>query len=245
MHWTARAGSPLPMSGPHSAAPSPLAVVLLSGGLDSMVCTALAQEQGFRVLALTIDYNQRHRVELESASAIAKRLGVERHVILPMDLRQFGGSALTADIAVPKDGVGPDIPVTYVPARNLIFLSLALAWAEAAGSKDLFIGVNALDYSGYPDCRPEFVGGFEALARVATKIGSEGGTVTVHAPLQHLKKSEIAQEAARLGLDAGQSWSCYDPLPDGRACGVCDSCRLRRAGFAEAGLDDGTRYGDS
>ncbi|WP_372733033.1 7-cyano-7-deazaguanine synthase QueC [Novosphingobium sp.] len=233
------------MSGPHSAAPSPLAVVLLSGGLDSMVCTALAQEQGFRVLALTVDYNQRHRVELESASAIAKRLGVERHVILPMDLRQFGGSALTADIAVPKDGVGPDIPVTYVPARNLIFLSLALAWAEAAGSKDLFIGVNALDYSGYPDCRPEFVGGFEALARVATKIGSEGGTVIVHAPLQHLKKSEIAQEAARLGLDAGQSWSCYDPLPNGRACGVCDSCRLRRAGFAEAGLDDGTRYGDN
>lgn len=210
-----------------------------------MVCTALAQEQGFRVLALTIDYNQRHRVELESASAIAKRLGVERHVILPMDLRQFGGSALTADIAVPKSGVGADIPITYVPARNLVFLSLALAWAEAAGSNDLFIGVNALDYSGYPDCRPEFIGGFEALARVATKIGSEGGMVTVHAPLQHLKKSEIAQEAARLGLDAGQSWSCYDPLPDGRACGVCDSCRLRRAGFAEAGLDDGTRYGDS
>lgn len=226
-----------------SAAEPPLAVVLLSGGLDSMVCTALAQEQGFRVLALTIDYNQRHRVELDSAKAIAARLGVARHIVLPMDLRQFGGSALTADIAVPKGGLGTDVPVTYVPARNLVFLSLALAWAEAAGSKDLFIGVNALDYSGYPDCRPEFVGGFETLARVATKIGSEGGTVTVHAPLQHLKKSEIAKEAARLGLDAGQSWSCYDPLPDGRACGVCDSCRLRRAGFAEAGLDDGTRYG--
>ncbi|OYX61589.1 MAG: 7-cyano-7-deazaguanine synthase QueC [Novosphingobium sp. 32-60-15] len=233
------------MSALPSAVQSPLAVVLLSGGLDSMVCTAIAQEQGFRVLALTIDYNQRHRVELDAARAIAVRLGVERHVVLPMDLRQFGGSALTADIAVPKGGVGADIPITYVPARNLIFLSLALAWAEAAGSNDLFIGVNALDYSGYPDCRPEFIGGFEALARVATKIGSEGGTVTVHAPLQHLKKSEIAQEAARLGLDAGQSWSCYDPLPDGRACGVCDSCRLRRAGFAEAGLDDGTRYGDS
>lgn len=233
------------MSALPSAVQSPLAVVLLSGGLDSMVCTAIAQEQGFRVLALTIDYNQRHRVELDAARAIADRLGVERHVVLPMDLRQFGGSALTADIAVPKGGVGADIPITYVPARNLIFLSLALAWAEAAGSNDLFIGVNALDYSGYPDCRPEFIGGFEALARVATKIGSEGGTVTVHAPLQHLKKSEIAQEAARLGLDAGQSWSCYDPLPDGRACGVCDSCRLRRAGFAEAGLDDGTRYGDS
>lgn len=233
------------MSALPSAVQSPLAVVLLSGGLDSMVCTAIAQEQGFRVLALTIDYNQRHRVELDAARAIADRLGVERHVVLPMDLRQFGGSALTADIAEPKGGVGADIPITYVPARNLIFLSLALAWAEAAGSNDLFIGVNALDYSGYPDCRPEFIGGFEALARVATKIGSEGGTVTVHAPLQHLKKSEIAQEAARLGLDAGQSWSCYDPLPDGRACGVCDSCRLRRAGFAEAGLDDGTRYGDS
>lgn len=221
----------------------PLAVVLLSGGLDSMVCAALAQEQGYRVLALTIDYNQRHRVELDAARTIAIRLDVERHVILPLDLRQFGGSALTDDIAVPKQGLGDDIPVTYVPARNLVFLSLALAWAEAAGSKDLFIGVNALDYSGYPDCRPEFVDGFQNLARLATKFGSEGGTVTIHAPLQHLKKSQIAQEAARLGLDAGQSWSCYDPLPDGRACGVCDSCRLRRAGFEEAGLDDGTRYG--
>ncbi|HQS97684.1 MAG: 7-cyano-7-deazaguanine synthase QueC [Novosphingobium sp. 17-62-19] len=221
----------------------PRAVVLLSGGLDSMVCAALAQEQGYKVLALTIDYNQRHRVELDAARMIATRLDVERHVILPLDLRQFGGSALTDDIAVPKQGLGDDIPVTYVPARNLVFLSLALAWAEAAGSKDLFIGVNALDYSGYPDCRPEFVDGFQNLARLATKFGSEGGTVTIHAPLQHLKKSQIAQEAARLGLDAGQSWSCYDPLADGRACGVCDSCRLRRAGFEEAGLDDGTRYG--
>jgi 7-cyano-7-deazaguanine synthase len=223
---------------------SPLAVVLLSGGLDSMVCAALAHEQGFRVLALTIDYNQRHRVEIEAARGIASVLGVERHVILPLDLRQFGGSALTADIAVPKDGVGDDIPVTYVPARNLVFLSLALAWAEAAGSSDLFIGVNALDYSGYPDCRPEFIDGFESLARVATKLGDQGGTVRVHAPLQHLKKSEIAQEAARLGLDPGASWSCYDPLPDGRACGVCDSCRLRRAGFDAAGIEDGTKYGD-
>jgi 7-cyano-7-deazaguanine synthase len=168
---------------------------------------------------------------------------VERHVILPMDLRQFGGSALTAAIDVPKDGLTDDIPITYVPARNLVFLSLALAWAEAAGANDLYIGVNALDYSGYPDCRPEFIQGFEGLARIATKVGSQGGTVTVHAPLQHLKKSEIAQEAARLGLDAGQSWSCYDPLPDGRACGECDSCRLRKAGFEEAGLTDGTQYG--
>jgi 7-cyano-7-deazaguanine synthase len=209
-----------------------------------MVCAALAREQGFRVLALTIDYNQRHRVEIDAARAIAAALGVERHVVLPLDLRQFGGSALTADIAVPKHGVGDEIPVTYVPARNLVFLSLALAWAEAAGSSDLFIGVNALDYSGYPDCRPEFIGGFEGLARVATKLGDQGGTVRVHAPLQHLKKSEIAQEAARLGLDPGVSWSCYDPLPDGRACGECDSCRLRRAGFEAAGIEDGTKYGD-
>lgn len=223
---------------------APLAVVLLSGGLDSMVCAALAREQGFRVLALTIDYNQRHRVEISAAKAIAETLAVERHVVLSLDLRQFGGSALTADIAVPKDGVGDDIPVTYVPARNLVFLSLALAWAEAAGSGDLFIGVNALDYSGYPDCRPEFIGGFESLARIATKFGDQGGTVRVHAPLQHLKKSEIAMEAARLGLDPTSSWSCYDPLPDGRACGVCDSCRLRRAGFDAAGIEDGTRYGD-
>jgi len=223
---------------------APLAVVLLSGGLDSMVCAALAREQGFRILALTIDYNQRHRVEIEAARAIAQNLDVERHVVLPLDLRQFGGSALTAEIAVPKDGVGTDIPVTYVPARNLVFLSLALAWAEAAGSGDLFIGVNALDYSGYPDCRPEFIGGFENLARVATKLGDQGGTVRVHAPLQHLKKSEIAQEAARLGLEPGASWSCYDPLADGRACGVCDSCRLRRAGFDAAGIEDGTLYGD-
>lgn len=231
------------LSSSRDAADAPLAVVLLSGGLDSMVCAALAQEQGFRVLALTIDYNQRHRVELEAAKVIAARLQVERHVILPLDLRQFGGSALTAAIDVPKDGLTDDIPITYVPARNLVFLSLALAWAEAAGANALFIGVNALDYSGYPDCRPEFIHGFEGLARVATKVGSQGGTVTVHAPLQHLKKSEIAQEAARLGLDAGESWSCYDPLPDGRACGECDSCRLRKAGFAEAGLTDGTRYG--
>lgn len=224
---------------------APLAVVLLSGGLDSMVCAGLAREQGFRLLALTIDYNQRHRIEVEAARLIAQTLQVERHVVLPLDLRQFGGSALTAEIDVPKHGVGTDIPVTYVPARNLVFLSLALAWAEAVGSGDLFIGVNALDYSGYPDCRPEFIDGFQELARVATKLGNDGGTVKVHAPLQHLKKSAIAQEAARLGLDPGSSWSCYDPLADGRACGVCDSCRLRRAGFNAAGIEDGTSYGDS
>ena len=220
------------------------AVVLLSGGLDSMVCAALAREQGFEILALTFDYNQRHRVELDAARTVAARVGVARHVVLPLDLRQFGGSALTADIAVPKGGVGPDIPVTYVPARNLVFLSLALAWAEAAGSANIFIGVNALDYSGYPDCRPEFIGGFEALARVATAYGDRGGTVTIHAPLQYLKKADIAREAVRLGLEPAESWSCYDPMPDGRACGQCDSCRLRRAGFAEAGIDDGTVYAE-
>ena len=218
------------------------AVVLLSGGLDSMVCAALAREAGFQVLALTFDYRQRHRVELDAARRIAARIGAERHVILPLDLRAFGGSALTDDIAVPKDGVGPDIPVTYVPARNLVFLSIALAWAEAAGSSDIFIGVNALDYSGYPDCRPEFVAGFESLARIATAYGDKGGSITIHAPLQHLKKADIAREAARLGLDSAESWSCYDPTPDGRACGLCDSCRLRQAGFAEAGIEDATAY---
>jgi len=211
----------------------PLAVILLSGGLDSMVCAGLAREQGFALLALTFDYNQRHRIELESASAIAQKIGVARHVVLPLDLRQFGGSALTAEIDVPKQGVGGDIPVTYVPARNLVFLSLALAWAEAAGSSDIFIGVNALDYSGYPDCRPEFIDGFQSLARVATKVGTEGGNVRIHAPLQHLSKADIAREAFRLGLDPAMSWSCYDPQ-DGKPCGLCDSCRLREAGLAAA-----------
>ena len=218
------------------------AVVLLSGGLDSMVVAGLAQERGFALNALTIDYNQRHRHELDAARAIAARLGIKRHVVLPLDLSRFGGSALTADLAVPKDGVGLDIPVTYVPARNLVFLSLTLAWAEALGARDLFIGVNALDYSGYPDCRPEFVAGFESLAELATKAGSEGERFTVHAPLQHLGKAEIAAEAHRLGLDPALSWSCYDPQPDGAACGLCDSCRLRRAGFAAAGLTDPLRY---
>jgi 7-cyano-7-deazaguanine synthase len=217
------------------------AVVLLSGGLDSMVCAALARGAGFEVLALTIDYNQRHRVELEAAKAIAAELA-DRHIVLPLDLTQFGGSALTSDLAVPKDGVGEGIPVTYVPARNTIFLSLALAWAEAAGARDLFIGVNALDYSGYPDCRPEFVTAFEALANRATKAGVEGGGFAVHAPLQHMTKADIATEAYRLGLDASLSHSCYDPAPDGGHCGQCDACRLRAKGFAEAGLPDPTVY---
>ena len=218
------------------------AVVLLSGGLDSMVSGALAREQGFRINALTIDYNQRHRREIECARAIAADLSAEQHVILPLDLRAFGGSALTDDIAVPKGGVGDDIPVTYVPARNLVFLSLTVAWAEAIGARDIFIGVNALDYSGYPDCRPEFIEGFASLAKLATKAGSEGDAFTIHAPLQYLGKSEIVEEAYRLGMDPGMSWSCYDPAEDGTACGLCDSCRLRRSGFEKVGRQDPVRY---
>lgn len=218
------------------------AVVLLSGGLDSMVSARLAAEAGYRIFALTIDYNQRHRREIDAARIIAEQIGAERHVILPLDLRAFGGSALTDNIAVPKEGVGPDIPVTYVPARNLVFLSLTLAWAEALNVRDIFIGVNALDYSGYPDCRPEFIAAFEQIADLATKAGAKGSRFTIHAPLQFLGKADIAREAIRLGLDPAISWSCYDPQPDGRACGMCDSCRLRRAGFADAGLEDGTLY---
>lgn len=220
----------------------PVAVVLLSGGLDSMVSAAIARERGFALHALSIDYGQRHVRELECAGDIAARLGATRHVILPLDLRQFGGSALTDDIAVPKDGVGVDIPVTYVPARNLVFLALTTAFAESAGARDIFIGVNALDYSGYPDCRPEFIASFAETARLGTKAGAEGAAFTIHAPLQHMSKADIAREAHRLGLDPGWSWSCYDPAPDGSACGLCDSCRLRRKGFAEAGLEDRVIY---
>jgi 7-cyano-7-deazaguanine synthase len=218
------------------------AVVLLSGGLDSMVSAGIAREQGFTVNALTIDYNQRHRRELDAAAEIARFIGAERHVVMPLDLRSFGGSALTDDIAVPKDGVGDGIPVTYVPARNLVFLSLTLAWAEAIGASDIFIGVNALDYSGYPDCRPEFISAFENIAGLATKAGDEGQALRIHAPLQFMGKADIAREADRLGLDPGMSWSCYDPQQDGSACGLCDSCRLRKAGFADAGLLDPTPY---
>jgi len=217
------------------------ALVLLSGGLDSMVCAALARERGYSVIALTIDYNQRHRVELEAARRIAAELA-SRHIVLPIDLRAFGGSALTSDIEVPKSGLAEGIPVTYVPARNTIFLSLALGLAEASGARDLFIGVNALDYSGYPDCRPEFIAEFEKLANLATKAGVEGNPFVIHAPLQDMSKADIAREAERLGLDAGLSHSCYDPQPDGRHCGRCDACRLRAKGFSEAGIPDPTVY---
>ena len=217
------------------------AVVLLSGGLDSMVCAGIAREQGFSVVALTVDYNQRHRVELGAARTIAAKLA-NRHILLPLDLRAFGGSALTGDIDVPKEGIGEGIPVTYVPARNTIFLSLALGLAEASGARDIFIGVNALDYSGYPDCRPEFIAEFEKTANLATKAGVEGDRFTIHAPLQHMTKAEIAREAQRLGLDVALSHSCYDPLPDGRHCGRCDACRLRAKGFSEAGIADPTVY---
>ena len=208
-----------------------------------MVSAARAREEGFRLLALTIDYNQRHRIELDAARRIAAELRAEQHIVLPIDLSSFGGSALTADIDVPKSGVEEDaIPVTYVPARNTIFLSLALGWAEASGAKSIFIGVNALDYSGYPDCRPDFISAFEALAAIATKAGTEGNRFEVRAPLLHMSKADIAREAARLGLDAGLSWSCYDPTPESVHCGLCDSCRLRSKAFSEAGLPDPTAY---
>lgn len=218
------------------------AIVLLSGGLDSMVVAALAGEQGFSVHALSVDYGQRHRRELDAARAIGDRLGVARHVVLPLDLTVFGGSALTADIAVPKDGVGDGIPITYVPARNLVFLALTTAFAETVGARDLFIGVNAIDYSGYPDCRPAFIASFAVTARLGTKAGAEGRPFTIHAPLQHMGKADIAHECVRLGLDPAWSWSCYDPTAAGIACGACDSCRLRRKGFADAGVADSTPY---
>lgn len=220
----------------------PAAVVLLSGGLDSMVTAAIALETGYRVHALTINYGQRHVRELQSARTIAEKLSLETQVELSLDLRAFGGSALTDDIEVPKSGVGNEIPVTYVPARNLVFLSLTVAFAESVGASDVFIGVNALDYSGYPDCRPEFISSFAETARLGTKAGVEGQPFNIHAPLQHMTKADIASECARLGLDPAWSWSCYDPADDGEACGECDSCRLRRKGFAEADLIDNTRY---
>jgi len=230
------------MTAPNDNPMQPIAVVLLSGGLDSMVTAALAMERGYAVHALTVDYGQRHRLELQSAERIAQQLGLARHTRIALDLRAFGGSALTDAIDVPKAGVGDDIPVTYVPARNLVFLALTTACAEAAGARDVFIGVNALDYSGYPDCRPEFIASFAETARLGTKAGVEGAPFTIHAPLQHMTKADIARECARLCLDPAWSWSCYDPTPEGIACGLCDSCRLRKKGFAEAGIVDSTPY---
>lgn len=207
-----------------------------------MVTAARALEDGFAVHALTIDYGQRHRLELTSARSIANKLGLASQTEIALDLRAFGGSALTDEIDVPKSGVGDEIPVTYVPARNLVFLALTTACAEAAGARDVFIGVNALDYSGYPDCRPEFIASFAETARLGTKAGVEGKPFAIHAPLQQLTKADIARECARLGLDPSWSWSCYDPTPEGLACGSCDSCRLRKKGFAEAGIADSTAY---
>jgi 7-cyano-7-deazaguanine synthase len=218
-------------------------VALISGGLDSLVVAAMARAAGWRLFALTIDYNQRHRIELEAAARVAKVMAAERHVVLPLDLSRFGGSALTdADIAVPKTGVGAGIPITYVPARNTIFLSLCLGWAEAVGARDIGIGVNALDYSGYPDCRADFIQAFEVMANLATKAGVEGNPFQIHTPLVEMTKADIIRAGTDLGVDFGMSWSCYDPTPDGNHCGECDSCRLRHKGFEEAGIVDPTHY---
>ena len=215
------------------------AVVLLSGGLDSYTAAAIAKSEGFALNALTIFYGQRHAREIDAARAVAKNLGVVRHQELTVDLRGIGGSALTSDIEVPKTGtVAADIPVTYVPARNTIFLSLALGWAEVLGAQDIFIGVNALDYSGYPDCRPEFIASFEHLATLATAKGVGGARFRVHTPLIALSKAQIVRRGMELGLDYGLTHSCYDPLPTGAPCGRCDSCVLRAAGFAQAGVPD-------
>lgn len=219
------------------------AVVLLSGGLDSATVLALARERGYSCHCLSLDYGQRHGAELQAAAKVATALGAAAHRVLKLDLGQLGGSALTdSSIAVPTGGVEPGIPVTYVPARNTIMLSLALAWAEVLGAQDIFVGVNAVDYSGYPDCRPEFVRAFEALANLATKAAIEGRPLSVHAPLITMTKAQIIGEGGRLGVDYGLTVSCYQADVDGRACGVCDSCRLRRAGFADAGVGDPTRY---
>ena len=219
------------------------AVVLYSGGLDSTTCLAIARAEGFTPYAISFAYGQRHSLELELARANARPMGAADHLVVEFDYRQVGGSALTADIDVPKDGVGSDIPVTYVPARNTIFLSFALGWAEVMGAYDIFIGVNALDYSGYPDCRPEYIAAFETMANLATRAGVEGsGRFTIHTPLLHLTKAQIIRRGVDLGVDYGRTHSCYDPSDAGLACGVCDSCRLRLKGFAEIGLTDPVRY---
>lgn len=222
------------------------AVVLLSGGMDSAATAAMARAEGFDVCALSFRYGQRHAIELEAARRVAAALGVTRHVIAEFDLRAFGGSALTSTIDVPKDrpldDIGPGIPVTYVPARNTIFLSFALAWAETLGSRDIFIGANALDYSGYPDCRPEYLAAFEQVARLGTKLGAEGADWRIHAPLLRMTKAQIVAKGRELGVDFSLTSTCYDPSPEGVACGRCDACQLRLKGFAEAGVEDPVRY---
>jgi 7-cyano-7-deazaguanine synthase len=219
------------------------AVVLLSGGLDSATCLAIAKSAGFTCHCLSVDYGQRHAAELAAAARVATALGAAGHRVVHLDMAQFGGSALTdTAIAVPIAGVQPGIPVTYVPARNTIMLALALGWAEILGARDIFVGVNAVDYSGYPDCRPEFVRAFETLANLATKAGVEGKTLKVHAPLIDLSKAEIVRRGTGLGIDYGLTVSCYQADATGRACGLCDACRLRREGFAAAGLPDPTTY---
>ncbi len=230
-------------------AASPRAVLLLSGGLDSTPALAIARQQGFDVYALTVQYGQRHAGEVAAAQRIAHHLGAAQHLVCNVDLRQFGGSALTGDLDVPRDRAREDlaheIPVTYVPARNTVFLSLALAWSETLGTGDIFIGVNAIDYSGYPDCRPEYIAAFERLANLATKRAVEGACpVTIHAPLIDCSKAEIIRRGLALGVDYALTSSCYAPGADGRACGRCDACRLRRQGFAANGLRDPIRYGD-
>jgi len=229
---------------PHS---HPRAVVLLSGGLDSTTTLAVARAEGYEVYALTVEYGQRHALELEAAGRIAEAFGVAEHSVLPVDLARFGGSALTTPAPIPKDrpaeALGHRVPVTYVPARNTVFLALALAWAETLGTGDIFIGVNAVDYSGYPDCRPEYVEAFERMANLATKAATEGAVrVSIHTPLIGLSKTEIILRGLELGVDYALTVSCYDPLPTGEACGRCDACRLRRKGFAEAGVPDPVRY---
>jgi len=232
--------------------PRPPAVVLLSGGLDSATVLAIARRDGFAPYALSFRYGQRHALELAAAGRVAKALGAERHVVATIDLGLFGGSALTADLEVPKDRPADEmahgIPITYVPARNTVFLSFALAWAEVLGAFDLFVGVNALDYSGYPDCRPEYIAAFETLANLATKAGVEGRQrLQIHAPLMRLSKAQIVREGQRLGVDYALTSSCYDPGDGGRPCGACDACQLRARGFAEAGVADPllARFGPS
>ena len=225
---------------------TPKAVVLLSGGMDSATAAAVALDRGFEVYALSFRYGQRHARELEAAKRVAEWLGLRRHVVLDIDLRAFGGSALTGDLEVPKDTplerIGSGIPATYVPARNTIFLAFALGWAETLGAADIFIGANALDYSGYPDCRPEYIEAFERMANLATRAGVEGGHLRIHAPLISLSKAGIIRLGSGLGVEFAFTWSCYDPTPEGTACGRCESCTLRRKGFREAGVADPTRY---